>query len=120
MSIEEEWVKCVAMSALLSRDNMASRDCGNADDSSSSSSMQSAAAAAAASSFARAVWSAGRNCSHLLPLFGTNHDCWLEERVSLVRMLKNCNRQTWWANCATKNSETARKVCNRTANLLYN
>ena len=37
MSIEEEWVKGVVLVAMLSRDNMASRDCGDADGSSSSS-----------------------------------------------------------------------------------
>ena len=36
MSIEEEWVKGVVLVVMLSRDNMASRDCGDADGSSSS------------------------------------------------------------------------------------
>ena len=62
MSIEEEWVKGVVLVAMLSRDNMASRDCGNADGSSSSSGGGGGGSSGGGIELCACVlWSAGRN-----------------------------------------------------------
>ena len=76
MSIEEEWVKGVVLVVMLSRDNMASRDCGDADGSSSSGGGRGGGSSGGGIELYACAVECRKKFSHLLPLFGTKHGCW--------------------------------------------